>query len=312
MKSPAVRTAKFVSGSRIARLLLAAAATSALLAVGCGGDVTDGNPGWQSRAPGTSKNAGSKDEGSKSATDTGGKTNTNNGETPAGTDPTHPAQPGDPTRPVDPTAPAKTGTFDINIGTPDVTGDLLEEKTSVVNVAPIDGFTGAVTLSLEGAGTDVTAAFEGGPTATVNVTGASASANLKIKSSKSGASVIKVIATAGTVKVSKDLTFTATKTLTITIPADAQMNRTASSFGPGTGPITVTTGGGLNLQIKNLDSAGHIIHGGGQGGFAHGNTNSSIQTGELDEARTISTGTFNFYLHDLGQQNSPAGKLIVK
>ena len=183
-------------------------------------------------------------------------------------------------------------------------------------MAPTDGFTGPVTLSLQGAGPEIAATFDGGAaTAQVNVAGASASATLKIKSSKAGASAFKVVAVSGDKTVSKDVTFTASKILTISIPADAEMNKGTAgnprtdAFGPAAG-IVVTTGAGLTLNIKNLDATGHIIHGGGQGGFNHGNTNAPIQQGDSDNPRTLSTGTFNFYLHDQGQVTT--GKLIVK
>ncbi len=207
-------------------------------------------------------------------------------------------------------APAVT----VSLGSVALKGDLLADQTTVVTVAPANGFTGAVTLTLT-APAELDAKLD--KTSLTITGGAAASAMLTVKSSKIGDVPFTVTATATSVTpITTNVTFSATSNLTLYIPADAESNKgtTGAPYNTGFGPAagTIIHGAPVKLTIVNKDSTGHIIHADGKNGFAHGNTNNPLATGAADSVRTLTAmTTYNWYLHD---QNAAlvTGKLILQ
>ncbi len=176
----------------------------------------------------------------------------------------------------------------------DLTGELYEDKTATIMVVPQNGFTGPVTLTLEGLGTDIIGKLD---KTTLN---ASESTTLTAKSTKGGAVPFVVKGTAGSVVVQKTVTFTAEKVLTLRLKMGANATPAAPDiWGPADGKFMVTNALPLTVKFQNLDSVAHTLHTGGTN-FAHGKT-SVPQNGFDAEPRMVAAaGTRDGYMHDKG------------
>ena len=162
MNCSAARTAKFRNRSLVARWVLAAAATS-MVAIGCG-DAAVGSTTFHPGGGKAGHKTGATTGGAPTAGSGAGDTNSDTpgaGDMPStpagdppGTGPRHGADAGGPV--------TGGGSFDVNVASPTLTGDLLDEKSTIITIAPSGTFTGPVQLALQGAGPELTAAFDGG------------------------------------------------------------------------------------------------------------------------------------------------------
>ncbi len=186
----------------------------------------------------------------------------------------------------------------------DLNGELYDYKTATIMVVPANGFTGDVTLTLEGMGTDIIGAKLDKTTLKPNET-----ATLTAASTKGGAVPFVVKGTSGSLIVPKTVTFNAQKVLTLRskmgvgtapVPGSNFMNSVAAGT---VDTFTVTNSLPLTVKYINLDAAGHIFHTSGEMNFAHGNQGAPIaQNGTDPTARTIATADVrNGYIHDLAQ-----------
>ncbi len=219
-----------------------------------------------------------------------------------------------------PAGPSSTK-LEMNVDNAAPNAELMAETKIVVNVAPKEGFTGKVDLTVTGAPAGVTATFD---KTSIELTSASASAMLTLKTSSSvtpGAIALTVMAksAAGDTKTTS-INLTVAPTLTLTIPpnAGALTGMTANTaFAPT--PVNLTLGGKkVAIKIKNGDSMGHIIHSGNTGGFNHGNRNAMIAPGAFEgpvdggQPREVNAaGTYSFYLHDKAPANAN-GSIVAK
>lgn len=188
----------------------------------------------------------------------------------------------------------------FSIQATDMTGELYQAKTSTIMIVPANGFTGDVTLTLEGLGTDIIGAKLDKTTLKPNET-----ATLTAESTKGGAVPFVVKGTSGSIVVPKTVTFTAQKVLTLRVKMGTGAAPVAGANFVGAGPndtFVVTNALPLSVKFMNLDSAGHILHTGGTN-FAHGDQANPVPQNGLDPmTRTIdAAGTRNGYIHDLAQ-----------
>jgi hypothetical protein len=175
----------------------------------------------------------------------------------------------------------------------DLAGELYQDKTATIMVVPQNGFSGPVTLTLEGLGTDIVGKLD---KTTLN---ANEAATLTAKSTKGGAVPFVVKGTAGSVVVSKTVTFTAEKVLTLKLRMGANATPQAPDiWGTPDGKFAVTNAVPLVVKFQNLDTVGHTMHTGGTN-FPHG---SNVLPGAFDTAQRMvaAAGTRDGYMHDKG------------
>ncbi|NOU33176.1 MAG: hypothetical protein HOO96_35200 [Polyangiaceae bacterium] len=196
----------------------------------------------------------------------------------------------------------------------DLTGELYDYKTATIMVVPANGFTGDVTLTLEGMGTDIIGAKLDKTTLKPNET-----ATLTAASTKGGAVPFVVKGTSGSIIVPRTVTFTAQKVLTLRskmgvgtapVPGSNFMNSVAAGT---VDTFTVTNALPLTVRYINLDGAGHIFHTSDEANFAHGNRQVAIaQNGVDPTVRTIAAADIRVgYIHDLVQAQT-SWRLDVK
>lgn len=237
-----------------------------------------------------------------------------------GTNPSNPGTPGTPGTP----APTGNAKLDINLDNAAPPVDLGNEVKVTVNIAPKEGLTGKVDLTVTGMPAGVTATFD---KTSVDIVGtASSSAILTIKANTDvvpGAVALTVTAkpASGDQKTQPiNLDVKPTYTLKIPVNAGALTGMAASTaFAPA--DIKLKLGGKkVAVRVQNNDSATHIIHSGNTGGFNHGVTGTPIAANGGFEGNVQGTnapreinaaGTYAFYLHDINPQG-PNGRIVAE
>jgi hypothetical protein len=212
-----------------------------------------------------------------------------------------------------PAQPTGAGKLDITLDNAAPTLELMAESKLTVNVAPREGFTGKVDLTVTGAPAGLAATFD---KTSLELTTASASAMLTVKTSSGvtpGAVTLTVTATSASGARATPVNVTVSPTLTLSIPPNAgALTGMAANTAFAPAPIDLKLGGKkIAVKIKNNDSMGHIIHAGNTGGFNHGNRNAPIAPGAFEgnvengQAREVNAaGTYSFYLHDKSRDNA--------
>jgi hypothetical protein len=182
------------------------------------------------------------------------------------------------------TAPPPTGTataaqgfaIDVDNNTPTI--DLAAESTINVTVTPKNGFTGTVTITVDGLPTGVTAAPASG-TSTIA---------LKLTSSattpvtpKDGAVPLTIKGTSGDQTATAPANFKVLPKIVMTVPtnSDALIKAGGQGFTAGWGgdafangtPLLTQADNPIVVTVRNDDSTPRTVHGpGGTNGFAHG------------------------------------------
>ncbi len=242
--------------------------------------------------------------------------------------PANPNNPGTPGTPATPGAPAPPAAgaakLDITLDNAAPPVELGAEVKVMVNIAPKEGLTGKVDLSVTGMPAGVTATFD---KTSVDIVGtASSSAILTIKTSTD-----TVPATAGLTITAKPasgdmktspVNVNVQPTLTLKIPVNAgALTGMAANTAFAPADVKVKLGGKkIAVKVRNDDSATHIIHSGNTGGFNHGNTGATIAANGGFEGNVQGTnapreinaaGTYGFYLHDRTPTNAN-GRIIAE
>jgi hypothetical protein len=201
-------------------------------------------------------------------------------------------------------APSGAAGFAIATSADEAQGELYDVKSFDINVTGTGGFTGAVTLAVEGTGTNVQYKLD---KTTVNP---GEKATLRVFSTNGGTSNFTVKGTAaGAPEQIKALKFTASKILTMRMKNGTQAAPNGAdnwSSGPAdfrTAPMSVfvvTNALPLSVKVVNDDTTGHIVH--GVGAFAHGSIPVPVPPNATDPlARTFTTAaTLTGYEHILG------------
>jgi hypothetical protein len=286
----------------VVALALVVLGGSFALACGDAGENTSGYYRKGTYEPGPGDPAAATPGGGSSTTPGGGTT----------------APPGEPAPPTQPTG---AGKVDITLDNAAPTLELMAESKLTVNVAPKEGFTGKVDLTVTGAPAGMTATFD---KASLELTTASASAMLTVKTSSAvtpGAVTLTVTATSASGPRTTPVNVTVSPTLTLSIPPNAgALTGMAASTAFAPAPINLKLGGKkIAVKIKNNDSMGHIIHAGNTGGFNHGNRNAPIAPGAFEgtvegngQPREVNAaGTYSFYLHDKSPANA-SGSIVAQ
>lgn len=276
-------------------------AFAASLAGGCLGSF--GTPGEGQPAPTDPAPSSSTGGGDNGAASSGG------GMTPA------PAP--DPT----PMPPAQQGTLAASL---DKTTDnirLNETKSYMVTLTPSGGFTGGVTLSLDGAPAGVTAKFTPGVINFTDATPATAKLDVSVASDMATPATsvsLTVKAVSGDISASANLGVTIPAELLIAIPNGVDIGTAAApnkdAFGTYGLPV-IQVAAGTKVTWVNNDTINHEIHSDGSLGIAHeggellaNQGNSYTQTFQLPAGATTPQ-VFTYRCH---KHPNMLGQIIVK
>lgn len=250
----------------------------------------------------------------------------------------HPASVGeddvDPGNPsADTAAPPPTGTgtaaqgFALDVDNKTPTIDLASSSTLNVTVTPKNGFTGTVTITVEGLPQGVTAAPASGAPGSPIAVKLTSSTSTPV-TPKDGAVALTIKGTAGTQTATAPANFKVLPKITMTIPTNSAALLAAGggtkftdewggeSFGPSATPLLTQSNNPIVVLVKNEDSTPRTIHGpGGTNGFAHGAGN--VAPGEFEmqngapRQRTFTPGAnTSGYLH--GPANGQAVSFHLK
>jgi hypothetical protein len=241
---------------------------------------------------------------------------------PGGTTPT-PAPTSTSTAPNPNPNPSPAAGITINLDKTTASADLNAQTTVLVNVAPTNGFSGNVDLSVTGNSADVTATFDKTQLA---VNGASASATLTLKTMSNTApstQTLTVTARSGSITQNARVAFTVNPVIEIRIPANVDALRVAgggtiqsTAYGPNPLNLKLGTATSISVKVFNADTVPHQLHAAnGAQGFAHGNViaaNSYEEKTQVGVPRTVNApGTYSFYLHDGTDGQSVTGRIVV-
>ncbi len=240
------------------------------------------------------------------------------------------ADEGNPNADTSPDEPTISGTeagqLAVTLSSATPSADLGQSVDIMVTVEPKGGFKGTADLTVAGLPEGATAAFS---PAKVTLSGGAASAKLTLTnaitatpSAPGTASALVVQALAGAVKATANANYKVNPKVLLTIPMNVDALRQAGvgtkyndawgnpAFGAAPQVLSTQTGNGIVFQVKNLDSAPHIVH--GSNGFAHGDNNNPIAPGALEgRTRTLGPGTnANGYPHD--GANGPSVSFQIK
>jgi hypothetical protein len=193
-----------------------------------------------------------------------------------------------------------TAGFTISTTTSALTADLYDAKTVEVTVNGTGGFSGDVTLALEGIGAEVDAKLD------KTKLKAGEKAKLTIYSKQAGANPFTIKATSGTLAAqSQAMTFAVAKTLTMHLKMGTQMApKSPDVWSPGMDNVNsqfrVVNASPLVVKVINDDTTPHIVH--GNGAFAHGSTAVALpKDGSDPTARTLTGAqTATGYVHEIG------------
>ena len=207
--------------------------------------------------------------------------------------------------------------------------DLGATMTDTVTLTAMNGFTGAVNLTVEGLPTGVTATFD---TPTVNMTTGTATAKITYKVDPTAAlsskpSAITVKATAGAATATANANFKVNPQITFHIPVNMAALQKAgtlsdlwagAAFGATPTVLQIPSDvAGVTVIVHNDDSSSHIFHTEGGSMFPHGDTANPIPAASFEvdptdatknRTRTLLAGlNHSGYSHDL---NSGGGYQI--
>lgn len=230
------------------------------------------------------------------------------------------------TVPTAPTAPGQAAaTFSIALdnGTPTV--DLGKETTINVTVAPKNGFTGTVTLAVEGLPAGVTAAPASGTPGTPIALKLTSAYDAAV-TPKATPAALTITGTSGAEKATANANFKINPKVEVRIPVNAQALLAAggtvyrdeygTAFGKNPATMKTQADNGIQLTIFNADSKQRVIH--FPGSLGHGDANNPIQPGAYEmqngnpRIRTLKPGTnATGYFHGDANGTAASFKLQV-
>lgn len=236
---------------------------------------------------------------------------------------------GNPNATTTPTAPATPGQaaagFSIALDKDTPTVDLGKDTTINVTVTPKNGFTGTVTLAVEGLPAGVTAAPASGTPGTPIALKLTSAYDATV-TPKTTPAALTITATSGTEKATANANFKINPKVEVRIPVNAQALLAAggtvyrdeygAAFGKNPATMKTQADNGIVLTIFNADSKQRVIH--FPGSLGHGDANNPIQPGAYEmqggnvRQRTLKPGTnATGYFHGDANGTAASFHLIV-